>query len=90
MNYILLIIVLIAGFILGLGAAFILRLVQAKSGRELADELFRESEAQRKAQVDAVVENVKAVLAACLLMPCQNQPRNFSSWQKRGWNQSAR
>ena len=34
---------LIAGFILGLGAAFLLRILQAKTARELASELFRES-----------------------------------------------
>ena len=60
MNWLLILIALIAGFILGLGAAFLLRLVQSKTARELADELFRESETQRKAQLDSVIENVKA------------------------------
>ena len=60
MNWLFILIALIAGFILGLGAAFILRLVQSKTAREIADELFHESEAQRKAQLDTVIENVKA------------------------------
>jgi len=60
MNWLITLIALIAGFILGLGAAFMLRLVQSKTARELADELFRESETQRKAQMDTVIENVKA------------------------------
>jgi DNA recombination protein RmuC len=51
---------LIAGFILGLVAAFALRLIHGRTAKELADELFRESEAQRKANVDTVIENVKA------------------------------
>jgi DNA recombination protein RmuC len=51
---------LIAGFILGLAAAFASKLIHGRTARELADELFRESEAQRKANVDTVIENVKA------------------------------
>jgi len=34
--------------------------VQAKTAKELANELFRESEIQRKANVDAIIENVKS------------------------------
>jgi len=60
MNLLIILTALIAGFVLGLGAAFVLRLVQSKTARELADELLRESEAQRKTQMDAVIENVKA------------------------------
>ncbi|OGQ05527.1 MAG: hypothetical protein A2026_14910 [Deltaproteobacteria bacterium RBG_19FT_COMBO_46_12] len=37
-----------------------LRVVQAKGAKELANELYIESEAQRKANIDAVIENVKA------------------------------
>ncbi len=60
MSWVLALIALLAGFILGLAVAFVLRLIQAKTGRELADELFRESEEHRKANIDAVIENVKA------------------------------
>ena len=77
MNWLLIVIALIAGFILGLGAAFILRLVQAKTARELADELFRESEAQRKAQVDAVVENVKASFGSLSLDALSKSTEEF-------------
>ncbi len=65
MNLILAVGCIVAGFILGLGAALLLRLVQAKTARELAGELLQESEAQRKASIDAVVENVKAAFG-CL------------------------
>jgi len=54
------IIALLVGASLGLLGAFLLRLLRAKTARELADELFRESEAQRKADRDALLENVKA------------------------------
>ena len=60
MNWVPIIIALLAGFALGLGVAFILRIVQAKGAKELANELFIESEAQRKANIDTIIENVKA------------------------------
>lgn len=60
MDWVPALVALIVGFVLGLGAAFLVRIVQSKTARELAGELFRESEAQRKANIDAVVENVKA------------------------------
>ncbi|UCD85330.1 MAG: DNA recombination protein RmuC, partial [Deltaproteobacteria bacterium] len=59
MGWLPIIIALIAGFALGLGVAFILRFVQARTAKELANELFSESEVQRKADIDAVIENVK-------------------------------
>jgi DNA recombination protein RmuC len=77
MNWLLILISLVAGFVLGLGAAFILRLVQSKTARELADELFKESEAQRKAQVDAVVENVKASFGSLSLDALSKSTEEF-------------
>jgi DNA recombination protein RmuC len=67
MDWVPVVVALIAGFILGLGAALLLRIIQAKTARELAGELFRESEARRKADVDAVVENVKATFGSLSL-----------------------
>lgn len=48
------------GFVLGLLAALLLRLIQGKTAKELAEELFRESETQRKANIDSIIENIKA------------------------------
>jgi hypothetical protein len=47
-------------FPLGLICAFILRIVQGKIAKELADELYRESEEQRQANVTALLESVKS------------------------------
>lgn len=60
MSWIPVLIALFAGLILGIAFAFALRLIQARTAKELADELFRESESQRKENIDAVIENVKA------------------------------
>lgn len=55
---------LIVGFALGLAASFFFKLSnqkqQGNSQRELADELLRQTEAQHKASVNAVIDNVKA------------------------------
>ena len=48
------------GFVLGLLVSIVLRLQQGKTAKELAEELFHESEAQRKAHIDAILENIKA------------------------------
>jgi len=52
---------LIVGFLLGLGAAYVLRIIQAKTAKELAAELFQASEAQRKENVENLVANIKAI-----------------------------
>jgi DNA recombination protein RmuC len=48
------------GFVLGLLVSIVVRLQQGKTAKELAEELFHESEAQRKAHIDAILENIKA------------------------------
>jgi DNA recombination protein RmuC len=60
MNWLSTLIGLAIGFVLGLLAAVLLRLIQGKTAKELAEELFRESEAQRKANIDSIIENIKA------------------------------
>jgi DNA recombination protein RmuC len=61
------IIALLGGIAIGLTVAFVLRIQQAKQARELAEELFREADAQRKASIDAVIDNVKASFGAMSL-----------------------
>lgn len=51
---------LLAGFLLGLIVAYALGLIKSKTVRELADELFRQSEMQRKESLDAIMSEMKA------------------------------
>jgi len=51
---------LIIGFGLGLVAALLLRFVHGKTAKELAEELFHETEAHKKADMDRVIDNIKA------------------------------
>jgi len=60
MNWLAILIALLAGFVLGLICAFILRIVQGKTAKQLADELYRENEEQRNANVNAILESVKS------------------------------
>ncbi len=50
-----------AGFLLGIMAAFLLRIIQARTARDLAEELFRESEDERRDQIESMMEHLKAV-----------------------------
>jgi DNA recombination protein RmuC len=77
MDWPIILIALIAGFVLGLLAAFALRLIHGKTAKELADELFRESEAQRKADVDAVIENVRTSFASLSLDALSKSTEEF-------------
>jgi len=75
-------IALLAGFIIGLVVAFALKLIQAKTAKELAGELFRESETQRKADVDAVIENVKASFGSLSLDALSKSTEEFLKLSK--------
>ena len=60
MDWLSILIGLFIGFMLGLLVSLVLRLQQGKTAKELAEELFHEGEAQRKANIDAILENIKA------------------------------
>lgn len=60
MSLFVILITLIIGLILGIAISFGLRIIQARTAKELAEELFRETESQRKANIDEVINNVKA------------------------------
>lgn len=51
---------LAAGFIIGLVIALLWRRSRERTAKELADEILRESEAQRQASLTGVIEHVKA------------------------------
>lgn len=77
MTWIPLLLALIAGFILGVATAYFLRIMQAKTARELAEELFRESELRRQAEKDALLENVKASFGSLSLEALSRSTEEF-------------
>jgi DNA recombination protein RmuC len=50
---------LIIGFVVGLAVALLFRFVHRKTAKQLAEELLLETETQKKADMDAVIENIK-------------------------------
>jgi len=77
MSWVPILIALSVGFVLGLAAAFLLRLIQGKTAKELAHELYQESETQRKANIDAVVESVKASFGSLSLDALSKSTEEF-------------
>jgi len=77
MNWLFTLIGLVIGFVLGLSAAFVLRLIQGKTAKELAEELFHESEAQRKANIESIIENIKASFGSLSLDALSKSTEEF-------------
>ena len=67
----------VAGFVLGIAAALILRMVQTKTAKELAEELFQESEAKRKVDLEAVLDHVKASFGSLSLDALSKSTEEF-------------
>ncbi|MEA3224224.1 MAG: DNA recombination protein RmuC [Thermodesulfobacteriota bacterium] len=77
MSWLPIFIALFSGFVLGLIVAFALRLFQRATAKELAGELFRESEARRQANIDAIMENVKASFGSLSLDALSKSTEEF-------------
>lgn len=77
MNWLTTLIGLVIGFLLGLWAAFVLRLIQGKTAKELAEELFHESEAQRKANIESIIENIKTSFGSLSLDALSKSTEEF-------------
>ncbi|MBN2468544.1 MAG: DNA recombination protein RmuC [Deltaproteobacteria bacterium] len=77
MNVFPLLIALVAGFLLGLAAAYLLRIIQAKTAQDLAEELFQVTEALRREERDAVIENVKASFGSLSLDALSKSTEEF-------------
>jgi DNA recombination protein RmuC len=60
MSWLPIIMTLVIGLLLGLLAALLLRVIQGKTAKSLAQELYLESEAQRQTYIDSLLENIKA------------------------------
>lgn len=67
MDWIPLLIAILSGFALGLAVAFALRLVQARTAKDLAEEIFIESEVQRRFQLEGILENIKSAFGSLSL-----------------------
>jgi DNA recombination protein RmuC len=76
-NYVIILIPLIIGFLLGIGVSLILRFIQARTARDLAEELFRESEDQRRSNLEDVIDHVKASFDSLSLKALSQSTEQF-------------
>lgn len=53
-------VIFLAGFLLGLLVAYLLRLIHVKTAKELAEEIFEKSEAERQSNIEILMESLKA------------------------------
>jgi DNA recombination protein RmuC len=65
------------GFAVGLALVLAVRRGQARTARDLAEELFRESEDRRKASVDALLESAKASFGSLSLEALSRSTEEF-------------
>ncbi len=77
MNWMSILIALLVGSVLGLTAAFVLKLVKTNTTKELADQLFHETEAQRKAMADGILENLKVSFGSLSLNSLSRATEEF-------------
>lgn len=77
MNVLIILMAVLGGFILGIVCLLVLKINQGKTAKELAAELFNENEAQRKANVDAVIETMKSNFGALSLDALSKSTEEF-------------
>lgn len=77
MDWIPIIAALIAGFLLGISAAFFLKISHKKAVRRIADELFRENERERRADMEAIISHLKASFGSLSLDALSKSTEQF-------------
>jgi DNA recombination protein RmuC len=77
MSVTILLVVFVVGFALGIVAALMLRMIQTKTAKELADELFQESEAKRKVELETLIDHVKASFGSLSLDALSKSTEEF-------------
>lgn len=77
MSWFMIFIALIIGIAIGSGLTIILRIMKIKTAKELANELFRENENMRKANIDDVINNVKESFGSLSLEALSKSTEEF-------------
>lgn len=77
MNWWPVLVALLAGIAIGLGLAVALKVARTGSVKELADEMFRESEARRVQNTEALFDNVKSAFGSLSLEALSRSTEEF-------------
>jgi DNA recombination protein RmuC len=76
-NWLPILIAVVVGILIGFGLALILRVIQGKTGRELAEEFYAESEGQRQENLNTVIENIKSSFGSLSLDALSKSTEEF-------------
>ena len=77
MNWFLSLAIFFGGFFLGIAVALILRLIQAKTAQELANEIYRASENQRQQSLEYVLNHLKSNFGEISFRALKNSTDEF-------------
>ncbi len=58
-SFVIYLIILVVGILIGIGISFLLRIIQSKTAKELTREIFNENEVKRQENIDQVISNMK-------------------------------
>ena len=72
------------GFVLGMAAAVLFGMARGKTARQIAEELFREKEKDRHADMEAVVDHLKATFGSLSLEALSRSTEEFLKLARSG------
>jgi len=68
---------LLIGIIIGIALVYIFKIIKTKTAKEIADELYKETESQRKEDIDDVIENLKESFGSLSLEALSKSTEEF-------------
>ena len=77
MTIVVAVVLLLIGFALGFGVAYLMRIMNTKSAKVIAEELMHYNESQRKEHVEAVVSNIKESFGSLSLEALSKSTEEF-------------
>ena len=76
----------VIGFLLGIAAAVVLRIARGRTTKEIAVELLREKEQDRRADIEAVIDRVKASFGSLSLEALSRSTEEFLKLARSGFD----
>lgn len=77
MNWLHISLSLLIGIIIGIAFTYIFKIIKTKTAKEIADELYKETESQRKEDIDDVIENLKESFGSLSLEALSKSTEEF-------------
>jgi DNA recombination protein RmuC len=71
------IVILVVGILIGIGASYLLGIIQSKTAKELTREIFNENEIKRQENIDQVISNMKESFGSMSLEALSKSTEEF-------------